>query len=289
MITTVEEKITPEIAREYLMKVDPTIKNRNVNKRYVDLYARDMQAGKWRLTHQGIAFDKDGYLRDGQHRLNAIIKANIPVTMMVSRGLSENSYVGMDTGLKRSASDVLALSENHFDNTVIRSSKIIACLRAVVNCAYKDKYIISPDCIVFLYDKFKDECNFIYEKIINHGIYTSAHMAAAGFSALICGEDKDDIINYFSCFKKSDVSGCEGKNLNAVFSWQKQIYDLRAKRVTLSREKLYTGTQNSIWNFCRGTDIKTVKTMQNDRYPIRDLISQCMEEFNKKQEKEAEV
>lgn len=284
MITSVEEKITPEKAREYLSKIDPTIKNRPINKRYVDLYARDMKAGKWRVTHQGIAFDKDGYLRDGQHRLTAIIKADMPVTMMVSRGLYENSFIGMDSGLKRNARDVLALSGNYAENTAIRNDRIIACLRALVSCSYKEKYIISPDCIAFLYYKMENELTFIYNKIISTRIYANAHMMAAGLSAILCGEDRNDIINYFSCFSKSDVSGCEDKNLNAVFSWQKQILDLRAKRVRMSGDKLYSGTQNSIWNFCRGTEVKQIKTMQNDRYPVKDLITEYLEEFNRGQE-----
>lgn len=280
MITTTEEIITPEIAKEYLMKVDPTIKNRPVNKRYVDLYARDMKAGKWRVTHQGIAFDKDGYLRDGQHRLSAIIKANIPVKMVVSRGLYENSYISIDAGLKRNTRDVVALSGNYNDNTAIRSDRVIASVRALINCSYKDSYIVSSDCYIFLYEKMKKELDFLYYKIANTKIYTNGTMTAAALAALLCDENQDDIINYFSCFKKSDVSGCEGKNLQAVFAWQKQILDLRAKRVRLSSDKLYSGTQNSIYNFCRGTEVRQIKTLQNDRYPVHDMIESWLNEFN---------
>ena len=38
--------------------------------------ARDMKAGHWRLTHQGIAFDPAGVLIDGQHRLWAIVESD---------------------------------------------------------------------------------------------------------------------------------------------------------------------------------------------------------------------
>lgn len=281
MITTVEEIITPELAKIYLEQVDPILRNRIINPRYVDLYARDMKAGKWKTTHQGIAFDKDGYLRDGQHRLSAIIKAGVPIVMTVSRNLPENSYAGIDSGLKRSARDILSLSGDYADNPTIRHEKTIACIRSLVKCAYVEKYILSTDLIVFLYDKMKDDIDFIYNNIINTKGYTNATMVSAGLSAILCGENRNDIKNYFLCFKTSDITGCEDKNLQAVFSWQKQILDLRSKRVRLRFNKLYNGTQNSIWNFCRGTSVRTIKTMQNDRYPVRALIAEWLDEFNR--------
>lgn len=280
MIIAKEEIITPEIAKDYLSKVDPQMKNRPINKRYVELYARDMTAGKWRITHQGIAFDKDGYLRDGQHRLNAIIKANVPVTMMVSRGLAENSYLGIDSGLKRKTRDTLYFSGEFYDDAVIRNDRILATIRSLVDCGYKARLIISTDCIIYLYQKMQEELNFIYDKIVNKRLYPNAHMTAAALAAILCGESKEDIVNYFSCYIKADITGCEDKNLNAVFSWHKQITDLRGKRIRMTNDKLYTGTQFSIWNFCRGTDVKKIKPTNNVRYPVNELIGSWIEEFN---------
>lgn len=55
----------------------------------VDKYAADMKKGNWKTTHQGIAIDTEGNVIDGQHRLLAIIKANLAVSFMVTYGVEK--------------------------------------------------------------------------------------------------------------------------------------------------------------------------------------------------------
>ena len=52
--------ITPEMAKSMLAKNMKN--NRPVLKGTVHGYARQMRNGKWKLTHQGIAFDENGEL-----------------------------------------------------------------------------------------------------------------------------------------------------------------------------------------------------------------------------------
>ena len=59
--------ITPAKARKWLEKNHP--RNRPVSWSRVEAFANDMLDGNWRLTHQGICFDGDGFLVDGQTRL----------------------------------------------------------------------------------------------------------------------------------------------------------------------------------------------------------------------------
>ena len=61
------------------------------------------------VTHQGIAFDVDGVLVDGQHRLAAIIEADRPVEMTVFTEVGEGTFDVLDTGKRRNAADVLAI------------------------------------------------------------------------------------------------------------------------------------------------------------------------------------
>ena len=77
----------------------------------VQKYVRLIQAGDFYLTHQGVAFDEEGRLHDGQHRLAAIVAANTLVSMLVTRGLSEAGALGLDDGRKRT--DAHALSMAH--------------------------------------------------------------------------------------------------------------------------------------------------------------------------------
>ena len=49
-------EIGPDMAARWL---DGNTHNRPVKQTLVDRFVRDMQAGRWQLTHQGIAFDTE--------------------------------------------------------------------------------------------------------------------------------------------------------------------------------------------------------------------------------------
>src|SRR6185503_17546608 len=68
-----------------------------------------MRRGEWMVTHQGIAFDTRGVLVDGQHRLAAIIEADVPVELTVFTDVGEGTFDVLDIGKRRSAADVLAI------------------------------------------------------------------------------------------------------------------------------------------------------------------------------------
>lgn len=103
------ELITPDAAKAML---GLNTNNRSVTPSRVNDYADEMRKGKWQRTHEGIAFGADGVLYDGQHRLEAIVKANVPITLYVTRGLDPDARVVINTGRSRSAVDNLAIVEN---------------------------------------------------------------------------------------------------------------------------------------------------------------------------------
>lgn len=101
-ITASLEIVTPEMAEALLGRKRP---NRTVSHGRVDAYARQMKAGKWRPSSQGIALDEDGHLIDGEHRLTAITVAAVPVIMLVVRGLPVETQNVLDAGRLRVAGD----------------------------------------------------------------------------------------------------------------------------------------------------------------------------------------
>lgn len=100
------EDITPDRAAEYLRG---NAAGRSVNKNAVEMYARDMAAGRWQSTHQGIALDEDGTLVDGQHRMHAIRKSSTTVRMWVTRGVPPGSFGAFDLGRGRTMADHLTI------------------------------------------------------------------------------------------------------------------------------------------------------------------------------------
>jgi hypothetical protein len=99
--------ITPEMAKEMLLS--NTSANRKLDPAKVKKLAQQMKAGQFLLTHQGIAFDMDGRLLDGQHRLRAIVEAGVPVTMVVAEGSSPESFGVIDQGKPRDAASLLSM------------------------------------------------------------------------------------------------------------------------------------------------------------------------------------
>jgi hypothetical protein len=99
--------VSPELAAEWLAR---NTNNRPLSKNTVQQLAGQIQRGEWQLTHQGIAFDEDDVLIDGQHRLAAIVKAGIAVPLTVTHGVPRTAFTVMDTGRKRSGRDALAVA-----------------------------------------------------------------------------------------------------------------------------------------------------------------------------------
>lgn len=110
---TTEEWITPPLAREYL---DSQFHNRNIRPAHVDNLAHDMSKGRWRLTHQGIAFAWDDEVKfwrlvDGQHRLLAIIKSGTTQKMKVTRGVPMPAIKDIDAGMIRTNAHYLQFEQ----------------------------------------------------------------------------------------------------------------------------------------------------------------------------------
>ena len=104
------ETITPAMAEEYLRHNERNPR-KSANRKQVESYARDMAAGKWFINGEPIVFDANGDLKNGQHRLMAIIKANVPVEMYVLRGVDPR-ITTFDYGMPRRMSQELGVSRN---------------------------------------------------------------------------------------------------------------------------------------------------------------------------------
>jgi len=68
-----------------------------------------MRNGHWLFTGDAIRFTNKPELIDGQHRMKALIKANITLPMVCVFGLDPRAKHALDMGRKRSAADALAL------------------------------------------------------------------------------------------------------------------------------------------------------------------------------------
>lgn len=98
--------ITPALAREYLTH---NTKNRKIKSGVITKYATDIAYGRWQESPEPISFYEDGTLRDGQHRLLAIIRANTPVQMYVAFDVPNDSVI-CDQNVTRTLPDILNIT-----------------------------------------------------------------------------------------------------------------------------------------------------------------------------------
>jgi hypothetical protein len=87
--------------------LDRNLAVRKLRETRVQFWADEINAGRWKLTHQGIALDTDGALLDGQHRLSGVVKAGSAVEMLVTVGADRDTYAVIDTGAVRNVADIL--------------------------------------------------------------------------------------------------------------------------------------------------------------------------------------
>lgn len=105
-VTTSYVNLDGETAYVWLAEHLDEEKNRPLNKDRVARYAADMRAGRWQLTHQGLAISADGVLVDGQHRLHAIFEADVTVPIQVTVGIRQEAFATIDTGGARTIADI---------------------------------------------------------------------------------------------------------------------------------------------------------------------------------------
>lgn len=142
------ELITPAIAAKYMAK---NVVNRPLSAAKVRRYAGAIRRGEWRLSHEGIAFSEDGRLLDGQHRLSAIMATNIPVSMLVVRGLPADSFHVIGQGWSRQAGHVLSI-DGHKNSSLLAA---IASVEASVSVV-KNLGEITPPLIRGIVDTYGD-------------------------------------------------------------------------------------------------------------------------------------
>lgn len=128
------EKITPAQAEAILNGNEG---NRPVRDTRVEELTRSISEGRWRLTNDAIAMtgashERPGRLLNGQHRLFACIEAKKPIEVLVLYGAEEDAYAVMDTGAKRSASDLLPQPHQTIRRAVTHA--VFCYARGAISC-----------------------------------------------------------------------------------------------------------------------------------------------------------
>lgn len=224
--------ITPTMARELLLANGS---NRKLRPNNVDMLAREIRNGRWQLTHQGIALDKDGAILDGQHRLAAIIKADAPVEIMVTRNVPHGAILGVDAGANRTFSDRV-----HFEGASY--SKAQAAMARIIAFGAGDTTVRS-------YGEITDLIEQHYEALMfARPTAAGSHKPAAVYAVIArawYSQDRDRLAAFKDVFQLGTASGPEDW---AALRLRDHCYSARAGGTTV-RKELYGRAETACWLF----------------------------------------
>lgn len=270
--------VTPNMAKEWL---EHNPNNRPIKMQTVESFVRDMKDGKWLLTHQGIAFDRDGNILDGQHRLTAIALSGVSVMMTVFTDLPREYMVAVDNGTPRSATDAFIVSglyEN--EKTDFRKRNCVSIINKLVELGYSRSIKLTNAERIKLIDKFGDEAIAVWNANTK-GTALSSPIRAAALAAILNGEPAEDVQKFIKVYSSGDSSECFGFNTPAAFNFSRYVLKTKANKMSIAPPRLFMLAQNAIYQFIRGDKQNVAKgtgMMKTLRYPVYDIIKKALED-----------
>ena len=166
-ITCEVELINAEAAMKYLEFIGFQRHERPMN---TSAIAHDMANDDFQFTHQGIAFDVEGNLVDGRHRLKAIMKSGKPQFMMVTRGLPKKAAAVLDTGARRTKADSASYARNQLVN-----KHVISGMRLLIESRHM---LMTATDITTMVSMFEQPWAFIHRENVTQKFLVSPMISA---------------------------------------------------------------------------------------------------------------
>lgn len=256
--------VTPEQALQWL---EGNTHNRSISQAHVMCMARDMKDDRWRLTHQGIAFDTDGLLIDGQHRLWAIVEANITITMRVFFNEPPENRQVLDSGQRRSNLDILQLSGQVGEVT----SRNLATLRALLAGYASRPMRLSPGEEAIQYRRNKEAVEFSMRHLLTagvQGVATSqirAVVARAWYSA-----DHDRLVHFCDVLKSGMTDGDNDACIPMLRDFL--VMTQRAGHGESVRRLRYAKAQWTLSAYLQGKLSKRLRAAAHELFPLPEEL-----------------
>lgn len=224
--------VTPELASDFLAK---NKRNRPLRKSRVERYARDMIAGRWQLNGETVIVSDEDNLLNGQHRLEAVVKAGVPVWMMITTGVPEAAFSTMDAGLARTAGDVLGMKGIANFNQVAATTRI--CLN------YKDGMSLNAARTNLEIEDAIDLHPEIEEFVSSHNkIYNMSHSSVVVAICYLAQRFGTETVNTVDDFVRGVTTGVNLDEFDARLTY-------RNKMVTMMADKQRRPEQSVVWYF----------------------------------------
>ena len=224
--------VTPEMAAAYLAA---NKRNRPLRKARVERYARDMSEGRWQMNGETIIISDEGNLLNGQHRLEAVVKAAVPVWMMVTSGVPESAFSTMDAGLTRTAGDVLGMKG------ILNFNQVAAVARICLN--YKDGVSLSTPRTNLEIEEAIELHPEIESYVSSHNkIYNLTHSSIVIAICYIAQRFGEDTQNSVDDFVRGVSTGVNLDEFDARLTYRNKI-------IAMTADKQRRPEQTVVWYF----------------------------------------
>jgi hypothetical protein len=217
------ERLRPESAKALLVR---NSHNRNLRKARVSALAEAMRRGEWELNGESIKLGVDGTLLDGQHRLQAIVEAKVPVEVLIVRNLAPAVQDTVDTGRRRRLADILMVEGYTDANGLAAALSILHRYRVGSRLDYSHANAPSAAQALAL---IEDEPNIRQSVRVGRNVTKEIGGPIGVFSALhhvFCEIDPDPADDFFARLK----SGAELDRNDPVLRLRNQITRPRKDR-----------------------------------------------------------
>ena len=261
------EVIGPKQAEQLLNR---NTSNRKLRTGVVEKYASDMKAGRWTESIDPIAFYTNGDLANGQHRLWAVVESKAKQEFLIIRGLSRAAGLNIDAQLMRTLVDNARISGIDADLTF----SLVAVARAV---AQGDRQVSwrSPTnkraALTYaeqaeLVNSHREECLWaIHNGPVGRYIRNAIVLAAIA-RAYRVEEDHERLARFAEVLGKGFSEGTQ-ESAAIAFRNYLQSKGPHAAQSSMWRDT-FLKAQNAIWYFMRGRQLTTIKSIEEERYPL---------------------
>lgn len=251
--------VTPQQATRWL---EGNVANRLLRDHKVAEYARDMKAGRWRLTHEPIAFSNTGALINGQHRLWAVIEADVPVKFTVAYNVPDDARGVIDSGLIRTDADHLK-----FGYGITVTTTVIGVARNLLSVGkgrpttaeIKQALDTYGEAIAFAVSSFPRRVKKI----------TTVPIITVIVRAVLANWPREQI----RAFTEALASGRIGQGEDAVLLLRNYIIERAPTQVggsgtrTLSNP-IYAKTERALWAYLHGEQIAILYPASQELFPL---------------------
>lgn len=250
-------KITPAIATQLLQR---NLSNRNLSDRLVSKYEQDMRSGNWTVTHQGIAFYEDGTLADGQHRLVAVVRSGVPITMYVTRGLKKEQAINIDMSRPRSVIDGIKIGEL---SDWIEARHVTMC--SVIT---HPKRLSTNEIVEFL-ERIKPSAQLATDAFAANRRYLTGSVIHSALSIAHFNGEKPNLLTRFAEVLLTGVA--EHASERIIILGREAFFHNINNGAADKRDK-FLKLQRAIYAYCRGETIKRLTVPKEAIYTFKGLF-----------------